>query len=156
VGSALRALRTVLESYHVEVELGKELALVEVDAVLIERVLSNLLENVAKYAKPGTTVRISAGPSGDKLLVSVRDEGPGLPPGQEEKIFEKFARGERDSATSGVGLGLSICRAIVDAHSGKIWAQNNPEGGATFFFTLPLGMSPELPEGMREPVRREV
>ncbi len=149
VGSALRAMRSVFANHHVEVDLGKALPLVEFDAVLIERVLYNLLENAAKYTKPGTTVRIRARACADKLLVSVCDEGPGLPPGQEGQIFEKFTRGERDSAISGVGLGLSICRAIIEAHHEKIWAQNNPERGATFFFTLPLGMPPELPESIR-------
>jgi two-component system sensor histidine kinase KdpD len=80
------------------------------------------------------------------MSVSVTDNGPGLPPGQEKQIFEKFTRGERESATSGVGLGLAICRAIVEAHQGKIWAANNPDAGARFSFTLPLGTPPELPK----------
>ena len=77
--------------------------------------------------------------------MSISDNGPGLPKGQEEAIFEKFVRGTRESATPGVGLGLAISRAIVEAHRGKIWAENNPAGGARFCFTLPLGTPPAAP-----------
>lgn len=72
------------------------------------------------------------------------DDGPGLPPGQEEAVFDKFVRGERESAKPGVGLGLAICRAIVEAHGGTIRAANRPEGGAAFVFTLPLGTPPDM------------
>ena len=68
-----------------------------------------------------------------------------MPKGQQDSIFEKFTRGSRESATPGIGLGLAISRAIVEAHHGRIWAQNNPGGGAEFCFTLPLGMPPEMP-----------
>jgi two-component system sensor histidine kinase KdpD len=74
--------------------------------------------------------------------VSVADDGPGLPVGREEAVFQKFTRGERESATPGVGLGLAICRAIVEAHEGRITASNRPGGGAIFTFTLPLGTPP--------------
>ena len=74
--------------------------------------------------------------------VLARDDGPGLPPGREEAVFQKFTRGERESATPGVGLGLTICRAIVESHQGKIVATNRPGGGAKFTFTLPLGTPP--------------
>jgi two-component system sensor histidine kinase KdpD len=134
----------------VEIDLDPKLPLVEFDAVLIERVLCNLLENAAKYTAPGSTVRIGADISGERLLVTVTDNGPGLPKGQEEAIFEKFTRGTRESATSGVGLGLAICRAIVEAHRGKIWAENTAEGGARFSVTLPLGTPPEIPTGIEE------
>ena len=129
---------------------GEKLLVLETPAVLIERVLSNLLENAAKYTPAGSTIRLTAATANKDLLVSVTDNGPGLPKGQEEAIFEKFTRGERESATSGVGLGLAICRAIVEAHKGKIWAENNPAGGARFSFTLPLGIPPDLPQGIEE------
>jgi two-component system sensor histidine kinase KdpD len=150
VGSALKAMQTGLSGHKVEVELDPGLPLVEFDAMLIERVLSNLLENAVKYTPKASSVRISATVSDRDLLVSVSDNGPGLPKGQEEAIFEKFTRGERESATAGVGLGLAICRAIVDAHKGRIWGENNPSGGARFSFTLPLGTPPELPAGIDE------
>ena len=151
VGSALRATQMLLANHRVEIDLDRQLPLVEFDAVLIERVLCNLLENAAKYTPAGSTVRIRAATSDNKLLISVSDNGPGLPPGQEEQIFEKFTRGERESATAGVGLGLAICRAIVEAHRGKIWAENDPAGGAKFSFTLPLGTPPQVPLGIPEP-----
>jgi two-component system sensor histidine kinase KdpD len=80
---------------------------------------------------------------GEELSVSVADTGPGLPPGREDEIFEKFTRGNRESNTRGVGLGLTICRAIVESHRGKMIAGNQPGGGAIFSFTLPLGSPPE-------------
>jgi two-component system sensor histidine kinase KdpD len=150
VGSSLKVTQTALAGHKVEVDLDPGLPLVEFDAVLIERVLCNLLENAAKYTPPGSTVRISAVGSGKDLLVSMSDDGPGIPKGQEEAIFEKFTRGEKESSTAGVGLGLAICRAIVEAHKGRIWAENLTRGGARFSFTLPLGTPPEMPRSIEE------
>ena len=76
--------------------------------------------------------------------LSVRDHGPGVPAGQEEAIFEKFTRGVAESATPGMGLGLTICRAIVEAHQGRIWVEQAAAGGAVFVFTLPLGTPPAV------------
>jgi two-component system, OmpR family, sensor histidine kinase KdpD len=146
VGSALKSARTALVQHRVEVALARDLPLVEVDAVLIERVLYNLLENAAKYTPAGTVVTLAADVSGDQLLVTVSDNGPGIPKGREEAIFEKFTRGTRESSTPGIGLGLAICRAIIDAHRGRIWADNGPRGGAQFHFTLPLGTPPAAPD----------
>ncbi|MFA7242603.1 MAG: two-component system sensor histidine kinase KdpD [Sulfuricellaceae bacterium] len=145
VGSSLKARRQPLSGHRVQVALPADLPLLEFDAVLIERVLCNLLENAAKYTPPGSNVRLEAGIDGDAARISVADNGPGLSPGSEETIFEKFTRGERESTTPGVGLGLAICRAIVKAHKGRIWAENVPSGGARFVFTLPLGAPPTLP-----------
>jgi two-component system, OmpR family, sensor histidine kinase KdpD len=120
---------------------------VELDAVLIERVLYNLLENAGKYTPAGTQVRITAEPDGLNLRVAVSDRGPGVPKGQEDVIFEKFTRGvARESNTPGVGLGLAIARAIVEAHGGRIFVTPPPDGGASFVFTLPLGKPPAGPE----------
>jgi two-component system, OmpR family, sensor histidine kinase KdpD len=130
----------------VEVVLPANLPLVEFDATLIERVLFNLLENAGKYTPEGTAVRIGAEPAGNELVVSVTDGGPGVPASQREAIFEKFTRGSRESATPGVGLGLAISRAIVEAHHGRIWVDDAPNGGARFAFTLPLGTPPDVPE----------
>jgi two-component system sensor histidine kinase KdpD len=77
--------------------------------------------------------------------VTVADHGPGLPPGKEDRLFEKFTRGERESSTPGVGLGLAICRAIVEAHGGRIWAERAADGGAAFVFALPRGEPPDMP-----------
>jgi two-component system sensor histidine kinase KdpD len=146
VGSALQGMAPALARHSVATALPADLPLVEFDAVLIERVFANLLENAAKYTPAGSHVTISAAVRGRDLVVTVADDGPGLPAGREEALFEKFARGERESNMPGVGLGLSISRAIVEAHGGRIWV--DPRGdvpGARFHFTLPLGTPPALP-----------
>jgi two-component system sensor histidine kinase KdpD len=122
--------------------LPDDLPLVRFDALLIQRVLVNLLENASKYTPPGSTVTLSAAVLSGELNVTVADDGPGLPPGREEAVFQKFTRGDRESATPGVGLGLAICRAIVESHHGTIVGTNNPGGGVSFVFTLPLGSPP--------------
>jgi two-component system, OmpR family, sensor histidine kinase KdpD len=142
VGAALDAARGMLQRHSVVVQVPRDLPLVKFDAVLIERVLVNLFENVSKYTPPGSTVTLSAQVAGDELSVSVADDGPGLPAGQEEAVFQKFTRGERESSTPGVGLGLAICRAIIESHQGKITAAARAGGGAIFTFTLPLGLPP--------------
>jgi two-component system sensor histidine kinase KdpD len=146
VGSALRICRPQLADRTIETRLSQGLPLVRFDAMLIERVLCNLLENAAKYTPGNSHVVIAAEVGGQYLDVSVFDNGPGLPAGREESLFEKFTRGERESATSGVGLGLAICRAIVEAHNGTIRAGKSPEGGASFIFALPLGTPPVTPD----------
>jgi two-component system sensor histidine kinase KdpD len=142
VGAALDATRQMLKLHHVEVRLSRDLPLVRFDALLIERVLVNLLENASKYTPAGSQVILSAEAAGEELTVSVSDNGPGLPVGREEAVFQKFTRGDRESATPGVGLGLAICRAIVEAHHGKIVGTQRAGGGVTFSFTLPLGRPP--------------
>ena len=107
-----------------------DLPLVEIDAVLIERVLVNLLENAAKYTPPGSPIQIGARVAGHHLEVDVVDAGPGFPQGREAQLFDKFERGDRESATPGVGLGLAICKAIIEAHGGRINAHNVARGGA--------------------------
>jgi len=146
VGSALRAARGMLKQHTVDVRLADDLPLVRLDAMLIERVLVNLLENASKYTPAGSRVTLAAEVVGDRLTVSVSDDGPGLPPGREEAVFQKFTRGERESATPGVGLGLSICRAIVESHGGTIVAKNRHGGGASFILSLPLGLPPAAAE----------
>ena len=147
VGSALRGLGAPFAGHHpVKVALPPDLPLLQFDAVLIERVLANLLENAAKYTPEGSAISIGAAATRESIEVWVADEGPGLPPGREELIFEKFERGRKESATPGVGLGLAICRAIVDAHGGTIRGETRPEGGARFVFTLPRGEPPRVDE----------
>lgn len=146
VGSALRASRLQLLQHKVSTQLARELPLLRFDAVLIERVLCNLLENAAKYTPPGSSIVVYAVQRGDLARVMVYDNGPGLPRGREEAIFEKFTRGEKESAKPGVGLGLAICRAIVEAHGGTIAAAQSPLGGAAVVFTLPVGTPPQTPD----------
>lgn len=146
VGSALRPLRQALGARSIRTRIPADLPLLRFDAVLLERVLANLLENAAKYTPPHATITIAARVREDWVDVSVSDDGPGLPAGREEALFEKFARGQQESALPGVGLGLAICRAIVEAHGGKIVAGAAPEGGAMITFSLPRGTPPALPE----------
>ena len=146
VGSAIRAAQTALAGKPVRTDLPADLPLVEFDAVLIERVLVNLLENAARYGAP--PISISASATADALEIAVRDHGPGLPPalhGREDSLFEKFTRGESESAMPGVGLGLAICKAVVDAHGGRISAANAAGGGAQFTIRLPRKPPPADP-----------
>lgn len=138
VGAVLARLRDVLAQHAVSLHLPEDLPLVPGDEVMIEQVLSNLLENAARHTPGGTPVEISANATGEVLEVAVRDHGPGFPPGEETRVFEKFHQARRESAQSGFGLGLAICKAIVEAHGGTIDARNAPGGGAEFRFTLPL------------------
>ena len=146
VGSALRICSGQLKEHSVSTQLAPDLPLLLFDAVLIERVLCNLLENAAKYTPPGSRIVIAAQLFGAWVNVTVYDNGPGLPHGKEDALFEKFTRGERESAKPGVGLGLAICRAIVEAHGGTIKACASPEGGAGFVIALPRGTPPAPPE----------
>ena len=147
IGSAIVAAKAALGRRRVDVHVAADLPLVEYDATLIERVLYNLIENAAKYTPASASITVSADTDARELVVRVADSGPGIPKGQEEAIFEKFARGVKESTTPGVGLGLAISRAIVEAHSGRISATNDLAGsGAVFTFTLPLGAPPEVPE----------
>ena len=144
IGGAAKHAHGALGPRALGVQIDPGVSLVECDAVLIERVLSNLLENAGKYTPAQTPVEILVRAADDELLVSVRDHGPGVAKGQEELIFEKFTRGHAESATPGVGLGLAICRAIVEAHRGRIWVEPTHPQGATFTFSLPLGTPPAV------------
>jgi two-component system, OmpR family, sensor histidine kinase KdpD len=142
VGSALAASRELLARRHVDVRLADDLPLVEVDAVLIERLLVNLLENAVKYTPPGTSIEIEGWADEREVALAVRDHGAGLPPGREEVVFEKFERGRPDATEPGAGLGLAICRAIARAHGGAIRAEPASGGGTRFVLTVPRGTPP--------------
>ncbi|MEQ1805957.1 MAG: DUF4118 domain-containing protein [Burkholderiaceae bacterium] len=144
IGGAVKSAHGALGQRALRVQIDPGVSLVECDAVLIERVLANLLENAGKYTPAASPVEILARPADDELQVSVRDHGPGVAQGQEELIFEKFTRGHTESVTPGVGLGLAICRAIVEAHRGRIWVEPTHPHGATFTFSLPLGTPPTI------------
>ncbi|KZR52079.1 two-component system sensor histidine kinase KdpD [Klebsiella aerogenes] len=146
VGSALRMLEPGLGGQHIQLSLPDPLLLVHVDGPLFERVLINLLENAHKYAGAQAQIGIHAEADRQQLIIEVWDNGPGIPAGQEQAIFDKFARGNKESAIPGVGLGLAICQAIVEVHDGSITASNRPEGGACFRVTLPREAPPELEE----------
>lgn len=141
LGSALKASAPHLQSRHIMVKLDETLPLLHLDAALFERVLVNLLENAAKYTPPSSPLTISARLEEDRIIIVLDDAGPGLPPGKESAIFNKFERGNKEAATPGVGLGLAICRAIVQAHGGLIHGENRfMDGqlmGARFVISLP-------------------
>jgi two-component system sensor histidine kinase KdpD len=134
VGSALHRLDAQLVGREIQIELPADLPPVAGDAILLEQVFINLLENAARHAKG--PIEIATSSSTGEVTVEVADRGPGIPPGQEALIFEKFHRAVSDGSPSGAGLGLSICRAIVAAHGGRIWAENRDGGGASLRFTL--------------------
>jgi two-component system sensor histidine kinase KdpD len=149
VGAALTRLEPLLGTRPVEVRLPRELPLLSVDPVLFAQVFVNLLENASKYTPAAAPIEISARVEPDAVVVELSDRGPGLPAGSEEKIFDKFFRGAH-TGIGGVGLGLAICRGIVQAHDGTIAAANRPGGGATFRIRLPRLTPPALPPATQE------
>jgi two-component system sensor histidine kinase KdpD len=149
VGVALLRTEEELHDHPVTTNLPADLPLVPVDEILLEQVFVNLLENVANHTPPGTPVEIGAEARPDEVVVWVADRGPGLPIGDEERVFEKFHRGSAVPG-AGVGLGLAICRGIVNAHGGRMWAERRAGGGAAFRFTVPIVGTP--PEVAAEPV----
>lgn len=139
VGSALHRTRRELANHEVAVHLPNDLPLLFVDGLLMEQVFVNLFENAARYTPAGTQVTIRAAIDGKHLRIAVSDDGPGLPSGAEERIFDKFFRATPSAdGGRGSGLGLAICRAIIQAHGGTILAANRPVGGAEFVMRLPL------------------
>ncbi len=144
VGSALQSLEP--GSQPITLSLPEPLLLIHVDGPLFERVLINLLENALKYAGRRAQIGLNARKEDQQLVLEVWDTGPGIPPGQERKIFDKFARGMKESAIPGVGLGLAICQAIVSVHGGTLTASNRAQGGACFRVTLPRHAPPAMEE----------
>jgi two-component system, OmpR family, sensor histidine kinase KdpD len=138
VSAAIRNTQRTLDRRRVKNKVPADFPPLQVDGQLIVQLLSNLLDNAAKYTPPETSVEISAIAAGSKAWITVEDDGPGFGQRDPASLFEKFERGQVESAVSGFGLGLTICRAIVDLHGGDIEASNRPEGGARFEIRLPL------------------
>jgi two-component system sensor histidine kinase KdpD len=145
IGCALAQLESQLQDRRVNISLPVDLPIVKIDALLMERVFINLLENAARHTPPGTLIDITCRIEGKNLMVEVADRGPGLPVGEEEKIFDKFYQ-VWPGRTRGAGLGLTICRSIIEAHGGRIQAINRPGGGTIFRFNLPLEEESPLDE----------
>jgi K+-sensing histidine kinase KdpD len=141
IGSALTRLEKLLSGRQITASVSPDLPLVYVDGVLLEQVFVNLLENVAKYTPENTQVKIVAQSSDGRITVSIEDQGPGFAAGDEAHLFDKFFRGKVEGVR-GVGLGLAICKAIVEIHEGTITAANAPRGGAMVRFELPVGGIP--------------
>ncbi len=151
VGAALAACRRILTGRRIETHVPADLPLVRLDPVLVERLFANLLENASKYTPAGSPIAVAASlhyEGGQRYVkLEVQDNGPGLPIGMASRLFEKFTRGEKESAKPGIGLGLAICRAIVEAHGGTIGAMNRVAAdgtvfGAAFWFMLPANETP--------------
>lgn len=124
------------------INLPRRLPPLQADPLRLERILYNLLENAVKYSPTGGEVRVSAKPQGEHLVIGVSDQGIGISPADQEKLFAPFQRLEkRPSGVRGVGLGLMVCRRLVEAHGGHIWVESEPGHGSTFFFTMPLSQS---------------
>lgn len=138
IGAALDRLRKPLKGIHIQTDIPAGLPPVSADATLLEQVLVNLLDNAAKYTEKDGVIEISARPLPDAVEIRVTDRGPGIPPEDLERIFDKFYRVQTKGGPKGTGLGLSICKGIIEAHGGRIRASNRPQGGAEFIFTLPL------------------
>jgi len=145
VGAALNRRELGLEAARIRTHLPEDLPMIAMDPVLMEQVLVNLIDNALKYSPPASPVVIKAWAAGKSLTLSVADQGPGLAPGEEARIFEKLVRGEAGGNRPGAGLGLAICKGIVAAHGGQIQAVNHPQGGAQFLISLPLGTPPPVP-----------
>lgn len=156
VGSALARLESRLGRRPIRIGLPSALPMLFVDPVLFEQVFVNLVDNVVKHGGPDSSIEVTARVSSGALEIDVADRGPGLPPGTEARVFEKFYRGP-GAGGRGVGLGLAICKGIVVAHSGAITAENRQGGGALVRITLPVpGEPPALePEGEQGPLPEE-
>ena len=144
VGAVLSRLDDQLRGRRVDVRFPPDLPLVPIDGVLVEQVFINLLENAAKYSPEGSPIEISAHRDEGNVVVEIADRGPGIPEKLVDKIFEKFYRLPREHGGGGAGLGLAICRGIIEAHGGRVWAGNRDGGGAVFRFTLPIEGSPPV------------
>jgi two-component system sensor histidine kinase KdpD len=135
-------MNTVLQDRDVSKDIPDNLPPVELDYLQIDQVLTNLIENAVRYTPPQSPIEITVKHMEGQIMISIADRGPGIPPYDLERIFDKFYRvsgaKRRNSSVMGTGLGLAVCRGLVEAHGGRIWAENRPEGGAVFRFTLPL------------------
>jgi len=142
IHDVLGHLQDTLQEREVCVSLPDDLPPVELDYLQIDQVLTNLLENVARYTLPSLPIEISGKVTDGQVTISIADYGPGVPPYDLERIFDKFYRVSgtirRTSSVMGTGLGLAVCRGLVEAHGGHIWAENRPGGGAIFRFSLPI------------------
>ncbi len=136
--AVMKTTNIKLENRNIKIYIPENLPKVPIDNILIQEVLINLIDNASKFTPPDTPIEIYANLDNDKIIVSVEDYGPGIVEDEVNKLFDKFYRGRKLITDRGLGLGLAICKKIIEAHGGKIWAENRKEGGAAFRFTLPL------------------
>ena len=145
-----------MEGINVTVDSPEDLPLVRVDRDMIFRVLSNLVNNAIKYTPNRGQITIKTEPEGDSLVTSVTDTGPGIPPEDRDRVFDRFAQISGDSARSGgFGLGLAFCRMTVEAHGGRIWVESGDnDDGSRFVFTLPLSPTATEETGLEDIARQ--
>jgi two-component system sensor histidine kinase KdpD len=148
VDDVVSRMHETTSRHDLHVHVDPDLPPVAVDEVQIDQVLANLIENATKYAPPGTTIDVTARREGANLQIEVSDRGPGVPANEIEQLFAPFYRASGQRSASGLGLGLAVARGLVEAHGGRIWAGNRPQGGSRFVFTLPYDSAPE-PVGTR-------
>lgn len=147
IGTALQSTSAPLKGRSIDVKIPGNLPLVHVDGELMTKVFTNVLENAAAHTPAGSPIKIDARDGSDRVYLEIADRGPGIPKGEEVSIFDRFARGQTKD-NSGFGLGLTICRAIMKLHDGRIWAKNGPEGGAIFVIEVKKSENvPEVPLG---------
>ena len=135
----LSRMQLVLDDRHVNIQIPDDLPPVALDYLQIDQVVTNVLENAVRYTPPASPIDILAERVNNDIQVSIADRGPGIPPADLEHVFDKFYRVTGTARKIGSGLGLAVCRGLIEAHGGHIWAENRPGGGAVFRFTLPLG-----------------
>jgi two-component system sensor histidine kinase KdpD len=138
IGVVLAQLGYRLDGRPIHIELPDDLPLVSMDFILMVQVLANLLDNAVKYSAPDQPITIRAHLADDRLLLEVLDQGIGVPEKDLERIFDKFYRAQQPNGSGGAGLGLSISKGIVEAHAGRIWAEQRAEGGMIFTIAIPL------------------
>jgi len=138
IGAALRQVGERLADRPVEIDIPPDLPLVPLDFVLVVHVLVNLIDNALKYSPPGSPIQIRIQPLDGEVAIEVADQGIGIPAEDLDRVFQKFYRVQRPDSVTGTGLGLSISKGLVEAHGGRIWAQNRPDGGAVITVALPL------------------
>jgi two-component system sensor histidine kinase KdpD len=146
VGTALERVRPRLGERRVDLDLPDSILQLHVDGLLFEQVVVNLLENAAKHTPAGSPVAVSVRADGGDVRLEVRDDGPGFAPEDAHRIFDGFYRAPTPGRTTGTGLGLTLCRAIVRAHGGRIAAENRPGGGASILVWIPREEPPRLPD----------
>jgi two-component system sensor histidine kinase KdpD len=138
VGTSIGQMETRLAGRSLRMDVPDNLPIISVDFVLIVHVLKNLLDNALKYSPEKSPLEVRARAAGGEILISIADEGPGIPPDDLERVFDKFYRVQRSEQVAGTGLGLAICKGIVEAHGGRIWAENRPGGGTILTIALPV------------------
>jgi len=138
IGSVINQMQERLCDHPLQIHIAENIPPISIDLMLIAQVLSNLLDNACKYSSLDSPIEIWAQVKDNQAVVKVRDYGYGIPPEDLERVFDKFYRVRHHALMVGTGLGLSICKGFIEAHGGRIWAENNPDRGVTMTFTLPI------------------